>query len=75
MSLLAVESRHAGQAPLVDPSGQSVGGDFLVRWDIDGDGAVTPDEHGRFEALAARCDVNGDGRIDARDAAPEGARR
>jgi hypothetical protein len=43
-------------------------GDFLARWDIDGDGQVDRGEHLNFDQIAMRCDRDGNGKINARDA-------
>ena len=59
---------RAANAPLSDVSRGAAPPGFLARWDLDGDGAVTPQEHREFPRVAARCDRNGDGRIDAKDA-------
>lgn len=54
--------------PVIDVRGVRALGDFVVRWDVDGDGAVGPDEFAPFERVAVRCDVDGNGVIDRRDA-------
>ena len=41
--------------------------EFLLRFDLDGDGAVEPGEHIEFERLAKRCDLDGDGDVDEGD--------
>lgn len=58
---------YARGAPLRDPTGESAPPGFIARWDLDGDRAVEPEEYQPFERIAARCDLNGDGRIDKRD--------
>lgn len=59
---------QARAAPVIDVRGVRAVGDFLVRWDVDGDGAVEPHEFEPFDRVAERCDVNRDGKIDRRDA-------
>jgi len=59
---------RARNRPLDDVLGERVLGGFLRRWDLDGDGAVRPDEHLAWERVARRCDRDGNGRIDAADA-------
>ncbi len=59
---------RAQNNPLDDVAGEGVLGDFLVRWDVDGDGAVDAGEHRRWAAIAARCDLDGNGKVDERDA-------
>ena len=54
--------------PLRDIRNENTLGAFLARWDIDGDGAVDRDEHLKFDRIAPRCDLDGNGRIDLRDA-------
>jgi hypothetical protein len=58
---------RARAQPLTDAYGRPAAPGFLERWDVDGDGAVGPEEHPAFGKLARRCDRNGDGRIDKRD--------
>jgi hypothetical protein len=58
---------YARGAPLRDPTGESAPSAFIARWDLDGDGAVEPDEYEPFARVALRCDTNGDGRIDKKD--------
>jgi hypothetical protein len=59
---------RARAQPISDAVGQSAAPGFLERWDLDGDGAVSPWEFPAFPKLAHRCDVNDDGLIDRRDA-------
>jgi len=58
---------RARNQPLRDVLNESVLGDFLARWDMDGDGALTPDEHEAYDRLRARCDLDGNGRVDRSD--------
>jgi hypothetical protein len=53
--------------PLADPTGETAAPGFISRWDLDGDGAVEPEEYGPYQRIAARCDTNDDGRIDRKD--------
>jgi hypothetical protein len=53
--------------PLADPTGETAMPGFISRFDLDGDGAVEPEEFEPFGRIAARCDTNEDGRIDRKD--------
>src|SRR5690606_15583132 len=66
---------RARALPLGDPEGNRAPGPFLARWDLDGDGAVGPHEHDRWDVIAPRCDRDGNGRIDARDRPAAGGAR
>lgn len=59
---------RARGVPLSDPQGQVSAPGFVARFDIDGDGEVTPAEFPAFAQIAERCDRNGDGTIDRKDA-------
>jgi len=61
----AVERARAN--PLQDAEGLDALGGFLLRWDLDGDGAVEAEEWSPFAQAAARLDLDGDGEIDEDD--------
>jgi hypothetical protein len=65
---LATLLGRAQNQPLQDVRGRQTMGDFLARWDIDGDGQVDRGEHLNFDQIAMRCDRDGNGKINARDA-------
>jgi hypothetical protein len=58
---------RARARPIIDAYDRPAAPGFIERWDLDGDGAVSPAEFPAFARLGQRGDRNGDGRIDRRD--------